>query len=52
MENQTYIAPNATVVGDVTLGKDVNIWWVPVRYSPERPTRLPDLCCWEALPRW
>lgn len=22
-----YIAPNATVVGDVTLGKDVNIWY-------------------------
>lgn len=27
MENQTYIAPNATVVGDVKLGKDVNIWY-------------------------
>ena len=23
----TYIAPNATVVGDVNLGKDVNIWY-------------------------
>lgn len=22
-----YLAPNATVVGDVTLGKDVNIWY-------------------------
>ena len=26
MEN-TYIAPNATVVGDVSLGKNVNIWY-------------------------
>ena len=26
MEN-TYIAPNATVVGDVVLSKDVNIWY-------------------------
>lgn len=26
MEN-VYIAPNATVVGDVVLGKDVNIWY-------------------------
>lgn len=24
---KSYIAPNATVVGDVTLGKDVNIWY-------------------------
>ena len=24
---QVYIAPNATVVGDVVLGKDVNIWY-------------------------
>ena len=24
---QVFIAPNATVVGDVTLGKDVNIWY-------------------------
>lgn len=23
----TYIAPNATIVGDVTLGKNVNIWY-------------------------
>ena len=27
MENKVYIAPNATVVGDVVLGKDVNIWY-------------------------
>ena len=27
MENQVYIAPNATVVGDVVLGEDVNIWY-------------------------
>ena len=26
MEN-VYIAPNATIVGDVVLGKDVNIWY-------------------------
>ena len=26
MEN-VYIAPNATVVGDVSLGKDVNVWY-------------------------
>lgn len=24
---KTYLAPNATVVGDVTLGNDVNIWY-------------------------
>lgn len=24
---ETYIAPNATIVGDVTLEKDVNIWY-------------------------
>lgn len=27
MENTVYIAPNATVVGDVQLGNDVNIWY-------------------------
>ena len=27
MEKQVYIAPNAVVVGDVFLGKDVNIWY-------------------------
>ena len=27
MENKCYIAPNATVVGDVVLGNDVNIWY-------------------------
>ena len=27
MENTVYIAPNATVVGDVRLEKDVNIWY-------------------------
>lgn len=27
MEKKVYIAPNATVVGDVSLGKDVNIWY-------------------------
>ena len=27
MNQPLYIAPNATVVGDVTLGKDVNIWY-------------------------
>ena len=27
MENKVYIAPNATVVGDVVLGRDVNIWY-------------------------
>ena len=27
MEATVYIAPNATVVGDVQLGKDVNIWY-------------------------
>lgn len=24
---QVFVAPNATIVGDVTLGKDVNIWY-------------------------
>ena len=27
MAEKVYIAPNATVVGDVQLGKDVNIWY-------------------------
>lgn len=27
METNAYIAPNATVVADVTLGQDVNIWY-------------------------
>lgn len=27
MENKVYIAPNATVVGDVQLEKDVSIWY-------------------------
>lgn len=27
MNSAAYIAPNATVVGDVTLGADVNIWY-------------------------
>lgn len=27
MENKTYIAPNATLVGDVELGENVNIWY-------------------------
>ena len=27
MNEHTFIAPNATVVGDVVLGKDVNIWY-------------------------
>ena len=27
MENTVYIAPNATVVGDVVLGRNVNIWY-------------------------
>lgn len=27
MEKQVYVAPNAVVVGDVSLGKDVNIWY-------------------------
>lgn len=27
MNNTVYIAPNATVVGDVRLGNDVNIWY-------------------------
>ena len=27
MEETVYIAPNATVVGDVQLGKDVNVWY-------------------------
>ena len=26
MEKKIYVAPNAVVVGDVTLGKDANIW--------------------------
>ena len=27
MENRAYIAPNATVVGDVVLGENVSIWY-------------------------
>ncbi|MBR3949128.1 MAG: gamma carbonic anhydrase family protein [Oscillospiraceae bacterium] len=37
MANQTYIAPNATVVGDVTLGKDVNIWYGAVLRGDNGP---------------
>lgn len=27
MDKQSYIAPNATIVGDVVLGENVNIWY-------------------------
>ena len=27
MKKQVLIAPNATIVGDVVLGKDVNVWY-------------------------
>ena len=37
MEANTYIAPNATVVGDVTLGKDVNIWYGAVLRGDNGP---------------
>lgn len=37
MINETYIAPNATVVGDVTLGKDVNIWYGAVLRGDSGP---------------
>lgn len=45
-----YLAPNATVVGDVTLGKDVNIWYGAVlrgdigAISVGEGTNIQDLC--------
>ena len=27
MEKKTYVAPNATIVGDVTLGAEVSVWY-------------------------
>lgn len=50
MENTVYIAPNATVVGDVTLGKGVNIWYGAVLRGDSGPitvgpgTNIQDNC--------
>ena len=27
LHGSNYIAPNATVIGDVVLGKGANVWW-------------------------
>lgn len=35
--NKTYVAPNATVVGDVTLGENVNIWYGAVLRGDNGP---------------
>lgn len=50
MENTVYIAPNATVVGDVRLEKDVNIWYGAVlrgdsgRITVGEGTNIQDNC--------
>lgn len=38
----TYIAPNATVVGDVTLGSEVNIWYGAVLRGDEGAITVGD----------
>jgi len=37
MEKNAYIAPNATVVGDVTLGEEVSIWYGAVLRGDNGP---------------
>ena len=37
-----YIAPNATVVGDVALGENVNIWYGAVLRGDRGPIRIGD----------
>ena len=37
MKKDNYIAPNATVVGDVTLGNDANIWYGAVLRGDSGP---------------
>lgn len=50
MENKVYITPNATVVGDVQLEKDVSIWYGAVlrgdsgRISVGAGTNIQDNC--------
>ena len=50
MNKQRYIAPNATVVGDVVLEKDVNIWYGAVlrgdsgRITVGEGTNIQDNC--------
>lgn len=48
--DQAYIAPNATVIGDVTLGKDASIWYGAVLRGDSgaitvgEGTNIQDLC--------
>lgn len=50
MKENTYIAPNATVVGDVVLGENVNIWYGAVlrgdsgRITVGEGTNIQDNC--------
>lgn len=50
MKKQVLIAPNATIVGDVVLGKDVNIWYGAVlrgdngRITVGDMTNIQDCC--------
>lgn len=40
MEKTCYLAPNATIVGDVTLEENVNIWYGAVLRGDEGPIRV------------
>ncbi len=50
MNNKTYIAPNATVVGDIELAEDVNIWYGAVlrgdcgKITVGKGTNIQDNC--------
>ncbi len=50
MKKRTYIAPNATVLGDVSLGEDVSIWYGAVVRGDNGPivigagTNIQDNC--------
>ena len=50
MQENVYIAPNATIVGDVVLGKDVSIWYGAVlrgdsgRITVGEGTNIQDNC--------
>lgn len=39
-----WIAPNATIVGDVTLGNNVSIWWGSVLRGDNDPMTIGDNC--------
>jgi carbonic anhydrase/acetyltransferase-like protein (isoleucine patch superfamily) len=39
-----WIAPNATIIGDVTLGENVSIWWGSVLRGDNDPMVIGDNC--------